>query len=112
MPDRTSSQWISRERQGSNQTASADPEGAEKIGDDVSQLRKSGFDDQAEAEIRRRYPGRTAALAGIADEIRHVSTVCTLDDANAAIGIGDLRRIAVESSADKAGFGPFPDIAA
>jgi hypothetical protein len=66
---------------------------------------------QAEAEIVRRHAGRTAAGAGIADEVGDIGAVLTLDDANAAIrcaryGLSGI----VKPVAREAGRGPFPDV--
>ena len=69
------------------------------------------FNHQAKAEIGWRHAGGAAARAGIPDEVGHVGPVRALHDANAAIGVGDLRGpVRSQRHAEEAGIGPFPDV--
>src|SRR5262245_30559097 len=67
---------------------------------------------QPEAEIARRRADRTAALEGIADEIRDIGPVCAFDHAHAAIDQGRANvSTRLDHGAHETAVGPFPDIA-
>jgi len=81
--------------------------------DNPIERRQLRVHDQPKAEIGRRHAGGAAARARVSDEIGHIGPVRALHDADAAIGIGDLRRpCLLQHHAKEAGVGPFPDIAA
>src|SRR5262249_27001113 len=67
---------------------------------------------QPQAEIARRRADRTAALEGIADEIRDIGPVCAFDHAHTAIDQGRANlSTCLDRGAHETAVGPFPDIA-